>query len=108
MHGVSVIGLLTGSGDTQVLMLLLLICLQTIAILILLVLAVRQRSSINESSFTNLRDSVFRLDGKTDRTEQALRSGIQELRTETSNGSQRIRDDNSAAFRDLQIGRAHV
>lgn len=83
-------------------MLLLIICLQTIAIVILLVLAFRQRSSINESSFTNLRDSVSRLDGKTDRTEQALRSGIQELRTETSNSSQRIRDDNSAAFRDLR------
>src|SRR5690348_12114672 len=83
-------------------MLLLLICLQTIAIVILLVLAFRQRSSINESSFTNLRDSVSRLDGKTDRTEQALRSGIQELRTETSNSSQRIRDDNSSAFRDLR------
>ena len=81
---------------------LLLICLQIIAIVILLVLAFRQRSSINESSFTNLRDSVSRLDGKTDRTEQALRSGIQELRTETSNSSQRIRDDNSAAFRDLR------
>jgi DNA recombination protein RmuC len=62
---------------------LLQICLQTIAIVILLILVFRQRSSSNESGFATLRDLVLRLDAKTDRTEQALRSGIQELRAET-------------------------
>ena len=61
-------------------MLSLLICLQAVTIAIGLVLMSRQRSRRAETDFANVRDSLSRLDAKTDRTDQALRSGIQELR----------------------------
>lgn len=83
-------------------MLTLLICLQAITIIILLVLFFTRRSSISESSLANLRDSISRLDAKTDRTEQGIRSGIQELRTEAATNSQSSRDENSRSFRSLR------
>jgi DNA recombination protein RmuC len=80
----------------------LIICLQAITILTLLLLFFAQRSKVNEASLANVRDSLSRLDVKTDRTEQAIRSGIQELRTEAANHSQSARDESAKSFRNLR------
>jgi DNA recombination protein RmuC len=83
-------------------MLWLIICLQAITIITLLVLFFTRPSKTNESSLANLRDSLSRLDAKSDRTEQAIRSGIQELRVETASNSECGRDESSRSFRDLR------
>ena len=83
-------------------MLALVISLQSITVTILLVLFLTRRSKISQPALMNFQDSISRLDAKTDRMEQALRSGIQEVRTEARSNSQGLRDENSKSFRDLR------
>lgn len=83
-------------------MLWLLISFHIITIAIFILLFFARRPASQDSGLAKIEDYVSRLDGKTDRTEQALRSGINEMRAEAATSSQRIREENSAAFRDLR------